>query len=156
MARETKGSGTPSPQGMAETLLRLRDHFEPKTEAAGSGVSEAVIQGSVVRAEYVERTMRFWLITKPEIETLSMMNGLANVSFSLCGFFLSGAIGFLGNYELSNTITDTDRFLAYWGGGSAFIIAACCFGVGIWAMIKKSNTMRDMKLESRVIVIPRI
>lgn len=68
MARETKGSGTPSPQGMAETLLRLRDHFEPKTEAAGSGVSEAVIQGSVVRAEYVERTMRFWLITKPEIE----------------------------------------------------------------------------------------
>jgi hypothetical protein len=151
MARTTKGGGSASAPQLAETLARLASEFGA-TAAAGSG-DEGVIQGSIVRAEYVERTMRFWLITKPEMDTVSYMNTQANIFFGLGGFFISSAIGFIGDYKLTAQPSDIDRLLAYYGGGTAILIAIAFFGLAIWALNKKSNTIKDIKTESKVIEI---
>ncbi|MCY1415534.1 hypothetical protein D9M71_310200 [compost metagenome] len=106
------------------------------------------LSGGVVTTLAGKRTLKLYLLTDDNLETLSTLNNLFNLFLTLTTFLLSLGIGALASATLATGVTENLKNI-WLTLGVTFSI----FGVGaavacIWANIKKGNNLTKIKNET--------
>lgn len=112
------------------------------------GIGTELPQGSIVTNSYVERTVTVYAVHEPEVETLSILNGLSNLFLSLGCLFLSLPIGAWLNEQFSDPKPEARsaiRVLFWLGLG----VAVLFFLLTIGTFFKRGSVWKKIKTQSR-------
>jgi hypothetical protein len=112
-------------------------------------ISTHVPQGATISTSYVGRQMRAFAIVANEVRTISMMNTLATIFFSVGTTCVGFAVGIWTNAMFYETLTPEGRILSHVIGPALCALAFILGCLGIWALRSRSTTWDAIRKESR-------
>jgi hypothetical protein len=104
--------------------------------------------GATIITAYARRRLRAYPILESEIRSLSMFNTLAAICFSFMSAFISFAVGIWVNALFVESPPPEGRILSHVAAPACCLFAAIAAGLGIWAIVSRTSTWRDIRRES--------
>ena len=128
--------------------------MESNDRANGAGVKPdnlTVPQGSTVQMFYVQRAMRVYALPESELKSVSLMNTLASVFFSVASGLFSLAVGIWINSLFQIEMSSAGEILAKAFAPLALFLAMVSGALGIWALYTRGSTLKTIQDESNEI-----
>ena len=119
-----------------------------RPEERRQGAARFPREGAVFQTYNMERTVRIYPITEGELKTISIMNTLAIVFFSLGSALLSFALGIIVNCAIEGQLTEVANTLLRVVAPICGILSLISYGIGIWALIAKKSELGRIGKES--------
>ena len=88
---------------------------QPENTDSIAPIATSGVRGACVQPVYVEREMKFYALPETELNTISLMNTLALVFFSVGSFLLSPAIGIMIETSYQENLTPITTVLLVMG-----------------------------------------
>lgn len=108
-------------------------------------------QGSYVQPIYVERKITYYALPENELNSISLMNTLALVFFSVGSFLASLGFGIQIDAAFQKDMTPEAKLLQEVGAPILWSLAAVFGAVGGWAVKQRYGMLKNIRQESRVI-----
>src|SRR5271155_2384791 len=110
------------------------------TNQQSSSILTQLPQGATISTSYVGRQMRAFAIAEHEVRTISTMNTLATIFFSVGTTFLGFAVGIWTNAMFYDSLTPEGRLLSHVASPILCVVALIFVALGIWALRSRSVT----------------
>jgi hypothetical protein len=106
------------------------------------------VQGATISTAYVGRQMKAFAIVENEVRTISMMNTLAIIFFSIGTTLLGYAVGIWTNSMFADKLTPEGSILSHVIAPILCALALTLGCLGIWAIRSRSTTWNAIRQES--------
>ena len=118
----------------------------PAAPSATGGVS-----GAMVENLYVKRTVRVLAVHQHEVHSISFMNTLATVAFSVASAFIGFGAGILTNAAFADTMTPLATAAMELGAPLCFASAIIAIVLGCIALAKRKSTLTQIEEQSQTV-----
>jgi hypothetical protein len=118
------------------------------TDAQPSTILTQSPQGATISTAYVGRQMRAFAIAEHEVRTISMMNTLATIFFSIGTTCLGVAIGIWTNAMFYEKLTPEGTILSHVAAPGLCVFWLIFVVLGFWALRSRSATWEAIRRES--------
>ena len=121
---------------------------------SSSNISLPGAEGAKIVSIYVERKMKVYAVPEPELSSISLLNTIAIVCFSVGSFLISQAIDLFRDKVIGDVEKQLspDALAAYGVLQDIFIYSSVVlFIFGVIAIVARWIKVRDIKEQSKVI-----
>ena len=118
------------------------------SEKRGQGAVTFPREGAVFHTYHMGRTVRIYPITEGELKTISIMNTLAIVFFSIGSALLSFALGIIVNCAIDGQLTEVANTLLRVVAPICGVLGIISYVIGILALVTRKSELGRISKES--------
>jgi hypothetical protein len=111
-------------------------------------ISAPVPRGAFIETAYVERAVRAYAVYEHEVDSISRLNGLSSIFFSLSASLVSIAAGVWVNAAFVDKLGAEGRILCWVIAPALCLFSVIFSGLGYWAVRSRRTVWGDIKQQS--------